>query len=245
MLTVGIMLATQVAPRVESFVVEGVTRQATIIDGVGPAPHPLVIAFHGHGGNMRNASRSFHVQELWPEATVVYPEGLPTKGRTDPAGTKNGWQQSIGENGDRDIKFVDAILRYVKDVDPKRIYAMGHSNGGRFTYVLWANRGDVFAAYGPSGSPATGLLRNFKPAPVFHTAGERDQIVPFPGQQLTINALIRLDHGNISKAKKDGYITLIPGEDGTEVGTYVFPDGHMFPPEAARATVELFKRHHK
>src|SRR5690349_25061243 len=37
---------------------------------------PLVFAFHGHGGNMQHASQSMHIHTVWPEAIVVYPQGL-------------------------------------------------------------------------------------------------------------------------------------------------------------------------
>ncbi len=245
MFVITVVLALQSHSSVEHFTVDGVDRVATVIVGEGREPHPLVFAFHGHGGNMQNSARMFHVERLWPEATVIYPEGLPTKGRTDPEGLKRGWQQRPGENGDRDVKFVDAMLASMKHVDPKRIYAMGHSNGGRFTYLLWALRGDIFAAYGPSGSPATGLVRQFKPASVFHTAGEKDQIVPYAGQKLTIEALQRLDGAEIQHGTTVGYVTLFPAKNGLEVGTYISPMGHAFPPDAVAATVELLRRHSK
>src|SRR4051794_15442973 len=54
---------------------------------------PVVFAFHGHGGNARQASLSFRMHALWPEAIVVYMEGLPTPGALiDPKGERNGWQ---------------------------------------------------------------------------------------------------------------------------------------------------------
>ena len=34
-------------------------------------PVPLVFAFHGHGGSMRQAARSFNLQSLWPDAAFV------------------------------------------------------------------------------------------------------------------------------------------------------------------------------
>ena len=51
-------------------------------------------------------------------------------------------------------------------MDDKRIYATAHSNGGGFTYLLWAARGERFAAFAPSGSAAPRLLTRFKPKPV-------------------------------------------------------------------------------
>ena len=57
-----------------------------------------------------------------------------------------------GEYQDRDLKLVDAALAWVHakyTVDDDRIYATGFSNGAMFTYLLWAERPAVFAAYGP------------------------------------------------------------------------------------------------
>ncbi len=227
---------------VETYTVEGARREALVFPGAGAAPHPLVLVFHGHGGGMRQAARSFGTHAIWPEATVVYPQGLLTKGMTDPQGQKPGWQQNAGESGDRDLKFVDAILASLKDVDLKRTFAMGHSNGGRFTYVLWGSRGDRFAAYGPSGSPAALMVRTFRPAPVFATAGEADPIISYRVQKATIEALARLDGVDLSKATKNGYMTLAKGTGGIEFGTYIHPGGHGYPREAAEATVALFRR---
>ena len=53
-----------------------------------------------------------------------------------------------GDQGDRDLKFFDEVLSTLKKeykVDANRVYATGHSNGGAFTYLLWGERGDVFA----------------------------------------------------------------------------------------------------
>lgn len=52
---------------------------------------PVVLL--GHHGGSRQASRSFQMHSEWPEAIVVYMQGLPTPGQwTDPDGKKPGWQ---------------------------------------------------------------------------------------------------------------------------------------------------------
>ena len=105
---------------------------------------------------MENAARTFHIETNWPEAIVVYMQGVNTPGRlTDPEGKKPGWQHNAGDHGDRDLKFFDAVLASLKSdykVDTKRIYSTGHSNGGGFTYLLWAARGEHFAAFAPSAA---------------------------------------------------------------------------------------------
>lgn len=232
---------------VETFTIDGVERKATVVGSTANSASgkaPLVLVFHGHGGNMRYSVRKFQIHKLWPEAVVVYPEGLPAKGMSDPNGLKNGWQQKAGDDGDRDLKFVDAILaRMHKEysIDDSRIYSMGHSNGGRFTYLLWKERGDVFAAYGPAASP---MVMGVKPQSAFVIAGEKDPIVPFVSQKFSINRLRKiLDVGGTPL--KDGYATYEKGPDGLELGTYVFPGGHEYPDEAAKLTVDFFKRHPK
>ncbi|HEY1173565.1 MAG TPA: prolyl oligopeptidase family serine peptidase [Verrucomicrobiae bacterium] len=124
---------------------------------------PVVFVFHGHAGSMQNTVRTFRIHTLWPEAIVVYPQGLNTPGRlTDPEGKKPGWQHGAGAQGDRDLKFFDAMLTSLKKdykVDGKRMYSTGHSNGGGFTYLLWATRGEHFAAYAPSAAAASAIGR--------------------------------------------------------------------------------------
>ena len=163
--------------------VDGADRTALVFapDSAAKTSSPLVFGWHGHGGGSRQASLSFRMHQVWPEAVVVYAQGLPTKGKTDPEGKKPGWQQGPNDYEGRDLKFFDALLAHLKrtyKIDPDRIYAMGHSNGGRFTDLLWAERGDVFAAFGPSGSPAIGLAYKLKPRSAFHVAGEQDPPVP-------------------------------------------------------------------
>jgi len=76
---------------------------------------------------------------------------LPTAGKLiDPQGRMAGWQFAAGDYGDRDLKFFDAMLASLRQdyrVDNKRIFVTGHSNGGGFSYLLWAERPGVFAAY--------------------------------------------------------------------------------------------------
>lgn len=144
--------------------IDGVTREALIHIPAAAKTNaaPIVFAFHGHGGSMRNSARTFRYHTIWPEAIVVYMQGLNTPGRlTDPEGKKPGWQHSVGAQGDRDLKFFDAVLASLKKdhkVDAKRIYSTGHSNGGGFTYLLWETRGKEFAAFAPSASLGRSLM---------------------------------------------------------------------------------------
>jgi polyhydroxybutyrate depolymerase len=193
---------------------------------------------------MREAAWTQPVHRLWPEATVVYLQGLPTPGRlTDSAGEETGWQTGPGAEGDRDLKFVDAVIASLRadyPIDTKRIFATGHSNGGAFTYLLWAQRREVFAAFAPSAAVAGRDFGKLEPAPVIHIAGEKDELVRFPWQKLMIKVLCRTNQCDAGQAKADGLIRY-ESAIGAPVEVYVHPGGHRYPAKATAMIVTFFK----
>jgi polyhydroxybutyrate depolymerase len=237
--------------RVE-WTVGGVKREALV---AAPAaaksnPSPLVFAFHGHGGSMTNVARAHAFHKHWPEAVCVYPQGLPTVSKlVDPEGKKAGWQHNAGETADRDLAFFDAVLKTLKadyKIDEKRVYVTGHSNGGRFTHLLMAERGDTFAAFAPSASVAGGLTKGYKAKPYLHVAGEKDQLVAFASQQRTVAAMRALN-GCAEEGKawaKAGTVTGVRYESkgGPPVVELTHPGDHAFPAaDAVPLIVRFFK----
>lgn len=242
------LLTFQPVPESRVYRVDGVERRADIYaPTVASALPPLVFGFHGHGGNTRNAARSFRMHELWPEAVVVYMQGLPTvSAKVDPKGQRPGWQNQKGQYEDRDLAFFDAVYADVTrrlHVDKDRVYAMGHSNGGRFTYLLMQQRGDVFAAFGPSGSPSH--LVGMPAKPVFHVAGEKDPLVKFEGQRRSLD-LVKQRNGCTSKGVKTGeHTVLFKGKDGNDVVAYFHPGGHEYPRDVPPLLLKFFMSHRK
>ncbi len=232
-----------------TWTVDGVEREALI---AAPAsahekPAPLVFVFHGHGGSMKSSARSFHIHTLWPEGIVIYPQGLNTPGRlTDPEGKLPGWQATIGDQGDRDLKFFDALLSSLKSdykVDDRRIYSTGHSNGGGFTYLLWAARGDLLAAVAPSAAVERQPFKDLKPKPVLHIAGEQDQLVKYDWQKNMMLAIRKINGCDEQGTEWDKWCTLYPSKTGTPVVTFIYPGTHAFTPEAPPVIVKFFKAH--
>jgi polyhydroxybutyrate depolymerase len=81
-------------PETRQWLIDGVTREALFFRPSATnregAP-PVIFAFHGHGGTMAHAARVFALQAQWPEALVIYPQGLKTAGLlTDPEGKRAG-----------------------------------------------------------------------------------------------------------------------------------------------------------
>lgn len=215
---------------------------------VPEAGAPLVYVFHGHGGNPRAVARSFGIHELWPQAIVVYPEGLLTPGMlTDPEGKKPGWQPAAGTMGDRDLAFFDAMdASFGKErrVDRSRVYVTGHSNGGGFTYLLWQVRHDRLAAVAPS---AAGIrnARELKPLPAMHLAGEKDTLVRYDLQQVVMRA-IRGANRCVEEGKPYAErATIYESPIGAPVVTYIHPGGHEFVGDSAKLIVRFFKEHRK
>ena len=119
---------------------DGATRRAIVYSPAKKSASgraPLVLSFHGHGDNMQNFQHT-DLHLAWPEAIVVYFQGLPS--RRDGL---DGWQTEKGQDDDRDLKLVDTALASLREqfkVDDTRIYSTGFSNGANFTYLLWSER---------------------------------------------------------------------------------------------------------
>jgi len=233
-------------PAREEWKIEGVEREALIYSpsAQADAAAPVVFGFHGHGGSMRQAARSFRLHEAWPEAIVVYMQGLPTPGRlTDPQGKRPGWQHDPGDHDDRDLKFFDAVLKTLREkhkIDEDRVYATGHSNGGAFTYLLWAERPDVFAAFAPSAAGSRSILR-LKPRPAMHIAGENDQLVRFAGQERTMQVVRRINGCQDTGHEWAKGCTLYPSDKGAPFVSFIHSGDHKYPAEAPALIVRFFK----
>jgi polyhydroxybutyrate depolymerase len=238
------------ALRPYEFDVEGTARTALIY-----APHtaketstPVIFVFHGHGGGARQVAASFDMQRHWPEAVSVYMQGLNTVGRYDPSGRLPGWQREPGDYEDRDLKFFDAVLERLRReyrIDDARIYATGHSNGGVFTYLLWAERGDVFAAVAPSSTVAGRLAPRLKPKPALHVAGTSDSLVSFQWQKEMMDAVRRVNRCDETGKPWQTSGTLYPSSLGAPFVSFIHEGGHQFPPGTPELIARFLREHAK
>jgi polyhydroxybutyrate depolymerase len=239
-------LAPAAEPTRAEWKVDGVAREALVHAPLAAKTTfaPVVFAFHGHGGTMAHAARTFAYHKAWPEAVCVYMQGLKTPGRlTDLEGKLPGWQSGPGDQQDRDLMFFDAVLATLKadyKIDDKRIYATGHSNGGAFTYLLWATRGDVFVAVAPSAAVAAKVVKDLKPKPVLHVAGEKDDLVKFAWQKQMMAELRKINGCDADGTPWEKLGTRYESKGGTPVVTYIYPGDHKFPPEVPAVIIKFF-----
>jgi polyhydroxybutyrate depolymerase len=233
-----------------SFDIEGTKRLAIIHEGEAKTKKsPVIFVFHGHGGNARIAERRLDFHDGWKDALVVYMQGIPgVQGITDKEGSKNGWQKNPGELGDRDVKFFDEVLKQLgKDykIDDRRIYAVGFSNGSRFVNVLWAMRGEKFAALCTAAGPGGLMIKNAPPRSIWISMGENDPLVPVEGQKLSAEVVQNLLKVDVKEGKTDGDITTYKGTGKTELVIEIRQAGHEFPEASIPKIIEFFKRNEK
>ena len=132
-------------------------------------------------------------------------------------------------------------------VDERRIYAAGHSNGGIFVYLLWAVRGDVFAAFATSCSMAATaeLQRRLVPKPLFHITGQTApdrRLRPADGDGLVRAFPERVRDGG-SGMERQRALHAVPVDEGVPVVTYIHRGGHVFESDAVPLAVAFLKEH--
>lgn len=153
----------------------------------GKTARPLVVVFHGGGGNAPNAVRmsGMDLKADRERFIVVYPNGTgPVEGAFL---TWNAWNCCGPALDDRvdDVGFVRALvekLRREHAIDAKRIYATGLSNGGMMTHRVGCELSDVFAAIAPvAGALNTDACRPGHPVAVILFHGTADRHVRYEG----------------------------------------------------------------
>jgi len=152
-------------------------------------PVPLVFIFHGGSGV---AAGMVKLTQFNPVADrekfiVVYPQGIG-KGWND--GRVTQVSQAHRENVD-DLAFFDALLAHLSSqnqVDAKRVFATGISNGGIFSHYLAANRSEKIAAIAPIvGGIAEPFSKRFnpdQPVSVLIIQGSADRLLPYAGGKI-------------------------------------------------------------
>jgi len=222
--------------------VRGTTRQAIVYApaGASSTPTPLVLSFHGHGDGMENFQHT-DVHVAWPEAVVAYFNGLPS-----PRDGYQGWQTEPGQDEDRDLALVDMAISTLSQryrIDRTRIYATGFSNGANFTYLLWATRPGVFAAFGPVAARLRPSVTLAGPKPVIHIGGLQDRQIRWTDQQNAIETAKRAN-GIAAKGSACGDgCTRFASHDGNDVVTWVHSGGHEYPAVTSKKIVEFFRQH--
>lgn len=196
---------------------DGMVRTFRIVDLSEDASAPLILVLHGFGGTA-DGMRAYagierSVEETLDEgAIVVYPNG---------SGADEGFPQSWNAGGCcpfstfdmvDDVAFLADVIESVSgrfDVDPDRVWVVGHSNGGMMAYRLACELSTRVTAIGvAAGAMMIDTCASTRPTSALHLHGELDVVVPllggdgagitFPSAQQSIE---RFSSGNQNRAQ--------------------------------------------
>ncbi len=145
---------------------------------------PLVLALHGNGGDGQGMQRLTHLNSIADEHgfIVVYPDGYQ-KSWADGRGATEADQAGVD-----DVSFLSALIDALANqyqVDPKRVYVTGISNGGFMTQRLACDLSNkIAAAAAVAATMPTGLAARCaprRPVPFLLMQGADDPFVPVQG----------------------------------------------------------------
>lgn len=116
----------------------------------GKKPAPLILDFHGLGGDGsgERGSSPYPAQTDSDGVIIAFPTGLPGPSN------QNAW--NVGPccvKDTDDVAFAKALVTEIEKtacVDTKRVYAVGFSMGGGMSHYLACHAADVFAAVAPA-----------------------------------------------------------------------------------------------
>ena len=163
----------------------------------GTSPVPLMLNFHGFGGNASDYMMDADMRSL-AESNIfilVYPQGSCSDGSSHwnpcPIGGDN-------KSASDDVGFVEAMINEISSqysVDTERVYAAGYSNGGMMAYGLANYKSDLIAAVASvSGVMLDCTAPTTHPMPVVHLHGTSDGVIPYDGSSLYSSAQSVLDY---------------------------------------------------
>jgi len=151
---------------------------------------PMVLSLHGGGGNMfyQATEDYYHLISTSERAgfIAVFPNGYSRL----PSGKLATWNAGIccGNARDKNIDDVGFIKQVISDmknranIDTKRIYANGMSNGGMMSYRLACELADsVTAIASVAGTDGTLQCHPSRPISILHIHAQDDDHVLFNG----------------------------------------------------------------
>lgn len=151
---------------------------------------PMVLSLHGGGGDMKRQANDdiYHLISTSEQAgfIIVFPNGYSRF----PGGKIATWNSGIccGQARDSqsdDVGFIKKIVAEMKtkaNINSKRIYADGMSNGGMMSYRLACELTDTFAAIASvAGTDGTQQCQPSQPISIIHIHALNDDHVLFNG----------------------------------------------------------------
>jgi polyhydroxybutyrate depolymerase len=175
----------------ESIEVAGVRRSFTVCipNGCAKSGAPLVIVLHGAMGNGWCAE---YDSQMTPKAEkehfiVAYPNGTGFFRKFFLSWNVGPCRKLVRSKKVDDLAFIRKMIVLLRDeynVDPRRVYVTGLSNGGMLAYRIAAELPDLVAAISPIACCMYSTTNDIEtPVSVLAFHGTDDRVIPFDGHK--------------------------------------------------------------
>jgi polyhydroxybutyrate depolymerase len=229
--------AKQVASQDLKFAVGSVERRAILVNAAPEGQlRPVVIVIHGGRGSagQQRERTGFDAVALREGFTVVYPEGTALTMGGHAWNTGYLLRRQVGEADD--IAYFDALIDLLirqYQVDPKRVYMTGGSNGAMMIYVYAMKRAEKLAAI----APVVGAMFTFDekpsvPLPILMINGAKDNEVPLEGG-MSRNRIVSSTQGAPFKSLSDTIDFWVKANRSETKATVVVTGGYTTTTHAA------------
>lgn len=195
----------------------------------------LVFGWHPNGGDAQGIAESdggyYGLKPLANNSAIfVAADGID-----------RGWANTNG----RDIAFTKAMLDRLTGqlcIDKSRIFSLGWSYGGMFSFALGCSMGDVFRAIGPaSGALLSGCAEGAHPVAMWGAHGIYDNLVNIGAGRSARDVFLDRNHCSRTTSAPDANqcVTYQGCDSGYPVVWCEWNGGHLYP-EFARAETWRF-----
>jgi polyhydroxybutyrate depolymerase len=205
--------------------------------GDGRTAAPVVFAFHPFGMNAQYMQSRAPIGRAWPEAFVVYPEGMPR----DTTNLVPSWQGRLGELGDRDLAFFDAMLAWLDSracVDRTRVFVLGYSNGAGLAHLLACERSQAVAGAAIAAGRLSCTPSSAKPIVLSH--GLQDRTVGY-GIGVEASKTWASANGCAAPPKAGVQGCIVGDRCGSATTLCTHAGGHEYDSTFTRVAAEFFK----
>jgi polyhydroxybutyrate depolymerase len=159
-------------------------------------PTPLLILLHGYGASGAEETAYLEIDNLVEEAGIIFaaPDGTP-----DSSGSRF-WNATdaccnFGKVPVDDVGYIASLITDISaewNVDPKRVYLMGHSNGGFMSYRMACEKADLLAGIVVLAGETyadTATCHPSRAVNLLHIQGTADNEILYGGGQITVDGM--------------------------------------------------------
>ena len=194
--------------------------------------YPMILVLHGRGANGSVQAAYFGLTDLvdTKQFIMVFPDGTPNAGNLR---VWNGAGCCTDEDSPDDVAYLSGLIEealQTYNVDPKRVYLMGHSNGGFMSFRLGCEASGLFTAMmslaGSTYEDPADCMPGTPPVSVLVVHGTADGTVPyeenasFPGAVEVAGrsaASAGCDPTMTTSLGTTDYLEAVPGEETEKV----------------------------